>query len=200
MNREKLLFSNIDGENCIREKRIFSVEVTETGNDNLHDENLEDIHEKLEFTTVADITSRLKMLRLPSRVRFSKLLLVYKMFYKHKSPNLDVEELKFIQQLFLSDLMTIFNTIAADVVAGGRVNVLLGTAGVDKKIDEAARLLAIPYSKLLKASAATGWEPKTIREKANVAFESFTTACKAFVFESEVQPSVIEKEAAKVLN
>lgn len=145
------------------------------------DEELRLIDEDRTFSA-GMVKTRLKVMNLAPKVRLARIVKDYKLFYKGSSKSMTAEQMNQAQELFVSDVMGVFNSVVENVINGSNLVSLLGLTMYDKSVADAGRKLSIVYGKSLKLERATGDVPATLYRQLSELFEIFFTKLKEEVF------------------
>lgn len=134
--------------------------------------------------SMASITEKLKLQKMNPRVQMRYLVMDYKRFYNSKKNKLmnDPDEFKRVRDLFINDLMGLFNRILPEITNGKQLNSLLGVAQVSPKLTSISRELSINYKKALLAEKNQGMVPKSLYQKLTTSYKKFVDELLISVF------------------
>lgn len=163
---------NTDAENCVvveinKENLVDTAHfLTVAGGLCLKDDdyfNWEDRKVQLPKTfSTATIQERLRVAKRDPRQRFRMVITDYKNWWKQKADKIDKDEIQNVVNLFLADLMQMFNEVLPEIQDGKQLQTLLGTNQVSNKLNQSAKDLSIAYRRALNSEEQQGAPAKNL--------------------------------------
>lgn len=142
--------------------------------------------------SVATITERLRLGKKEPRIRLRFVVNDYKRYWKAQKDKLKgTQQEKDLGQMFLSDLMQMFNQVLPSIEEGKQLQSLLGLAAISPTLNKSARELSLIYKRALKQEKTMGAPTKMIYTQLVEKYRNFIDALLPLVFEGA---SFVEKE------
>lgn len=135
--------------------------------------------------SVTTVNDRIRQQKYPIRQRLKLIIRDYQQYWKQKKEKLskDAEQVKQLVQLFLSDLMILFNQVLPEIQEGKQLQSLLGLSQVSQGLNNISRDLSLAYRKALKQEEAQGAPSKTTYQLLSQKYREFLTELIPVVFE-----------------
>lgn len=202
---------NYDAENCvvveINKDALVDVApfTTVGGGLSLDDENFHWREDKVELPktfSVATIKERLRLKGKDMRFQVRYLINDYRRYWNSQKEKLQSSETdkNNLIQIFLSDLMQLFNTILPSIKEGKQLSALLGLNSISPQLNKVAKDLSLAYKLALKSEEANGAPTKNRYIDLVDKYKAFLNALIPVVFEDIQLNSLNEqpKENTKV--
>lgn len=166
--------------------------------------------DELKTFSAQTITERLRLFKAQPKVRLRYMIMDYRRFYKAKQKMIESNLLyaKQLRNMFITDLMGIFNEILPYIQEGKQLNMLLGLSTVTKNMNRVARDLSMAYKRALKSQASTGQIPKNMFKNLQTQYNIFITelvdqvmpGLNEFILKSENPEAVESSDNDKLTN
>lgn len=198
---------NYDAENCvvveINKDALVDVApfTTVGGGLSLDDEKFHWWDDKVELPktfSVATIKERLRLKGKDMRFQVRYLINDYRRYWNSQKDKLQASETdrNNLIQIFLSDLMQLFNTILPSIKEGKQLSALLGLNSISPQLNKVAKDLSFAYKLALKSEEANGAPTKNRYIDLVGKYKAFLNALIPVVFEG-IQVGNQQKEEAK---
>lgn len=151
--------------------------------------------------SAASIQERLRISKLQARVRLRYMVMDYKRYYNQKKNQLkeNPEQMKLLRNMFLQDLMGLFNEVLPYIEEGKQLNTLIGVSQVTPTMNKQARELSLLYRRALKSEKNAGQIPKSIYQSLKKAYTDFMNALLPQVFPGIEEMDLSGKKGGKTV-
>lgn len=134
--------------------------------------------------SAATIQERLRLAKMNPKVRLRYTIMDYRRYYNSKKAEFkkDPEKFRKLRDMFLTDLMGLFNEILPFIEEGKQLNSLIGVSQVAPKMGQVARELSLIYRRALKSEKSAGQINKGVFQKLKKAYSEFLNQLIEVVF------------------
>lgn len=143
-----------------------------------------DLSEFNKTFSAATIQERLRLSKMNPKVRMRYMVMDYKRFFNANKTKLEKnpEQAKSLKDMFLTDLMGVFNEILPYIEEGKQLNTLIGISQITPSMNKVARDLSLIYKRALKAEKSSGQISKSIYSKLKETYAEFMNQLLITVF------------------
>lgn len=121
------------------------------------------------------INERLRYALMDPKMRFRMTLMDYKRYYKQKTKELEKSPARMntLKNLFLTDLMGMFNEILPSLAEGKQLATLVGMNNVTKGLNSVSRELSMAYKRALRQTKQAGQISKNVLVQLRGSYANF---------------------------
>jgi len=155
-----------------------------------------DLSEHDKTFSTATIQERLRLAKYNPKQRFRLIVMDYKRYYAAKKPDFKKhpENFHLLRNMFLTDLMGLFNEIIPFIAEGKQINALIGLGQVTPTMATVARDLSIIYKRALLTEKSSGQINKSIYKDLKRVYGQFLDQLIEVVFPGCGEFRVIDKK------